>query len=305
MAMDMTLVDKWEFLWHCKNVLWPAPTCGNGQEDHLEPEPEPEPEPKPQLELDELEPEPVRPEHKLDPEVAVDCASSNDGGEKSSGYLKSMEEQQQQGQKKQQDQSLGLFERRHRRSVSDDMKLDTSRLFTARKGVSSPFDIIEKAALQPFMTKEAHIKDLKTAKLATIASGKEFKEPSQAKMVPKIQQTAPRLKERKRGTKSLTDLEFDEVKGFSELGFTFSAEDLTPRVVQVLPGLQRLSKQGAACESYLKVSRPYPSEDWLMRRPDPPVRKLQMPALRMQGVDMKENLKFWAHAVASTVKMEC
>lgn len=304
MAMDMTLLENWEFLWQRNNVLWPAPACGNDQYDHLQPEL------NPQL---ELQPEPDEPEQKPDPEAAVSCACSNDGGEESSMSVKSMEEeqhhhqnQQQQGQKKHDDQSLGLFERRHRRSVSDDMRLDTSRLFTARKDSSSASDIMEKAALQPFFIKEAQpIKDLKVARLETIASGKEYKEPSQAKMVPKIQQTAPRLKERKRATKSLTDLEFDEVKGFSELGFTFSEADLTPRVVQMLPGLQRLGKQGTAFESYQKVSRPYPSEDWLMPRPDPPVRKLQMPALRMQGVNMKENLKFWAHAVASTVKMEC
>ncbi|KAH9314751.1 hypothetical protein KI387_023378 [Taxus chinensis] len=284
MAMAMNVVEKWELLWYWDNVIWPAPTCENGRHDHLEPESE---QPVPE------------------PEVAVACTSSNDGGEKNSGYLKGMEEQEKE-QHERHDPGLGLFERRHRRSLSDDMRLDMSKLSNRRKEGSSSLNIIENTTVQPSFIKEAQpIKIHKVAKLETIASGKEYKEPTQGKLVPKIQQKAPWHTERKRGTKSLTDLEFDEVKGFSELGFTFSEKDLTPRVVQIIPGLQRLGKQGATYVSNHNVSRPYPSEDWLMCKPDPPLRNLRMPAPSIQAVDMKEHLKFWAQAVASTVKMEC
>jgi hypothetical protein len=36
------------------------------------------------------------------------------------------------------------------------------------------------------------------------------------------------------------ELEFDEVKGFMDLGFQFKKEYISPRMISVVPGLQRL-----------------------------------------------------------------
>jgi len=261
--------------------------------------------------------------------VSVPAAteSCSDGVEEKSGELKSMVEEEQQHQPLQQPQ-VGLFERRHRRSLSEDMRLDLGKLSTRKEGPSS-LDLGSQENLQPRFIKEtkhmtipkatkAAILDTissgkefaepaykapKAPKLDTISSGKEFAEPAQTKMFSEVQQTAPRQRERIRSTKSLTDLEFDELKGFSELGFTFNKDDLTPRVVRILPGLQRLGKHETTWEP--TVSRPYLSEAWSVCRQDAPPLKWHVPAPREEGVNMKEHLKFWAHAVASTVKMEC
>ncbi|KAH9311582.1 hypothetical protein KI387_026617, partial [Taxus chinensis] len=110
-----------------------------------------------------------------------------------------------------------------------------------------------------------------------------------------IQQTSMRRRERQRATKSMTDLESDEVKGFMDLGFKFNMDNLNPHIVTMLPGLQRLGGQGKT-QTHLApppVSRPYLSEAWLIRRPDSPLLNLRMPSLH-DGVDMKKHLKFWA-----------
>lgn len=249
--------------------------------------------------------------------------SCSDSIDEESSELKNMAEEEQKQHQLLQQTRVGLFERRHRRSLSDDMRLDLGKLSTRKEGPSS-LDLGAQANLQPLFIKETkHVsipKAHKVLKLDTISSGKEFggpappkldaissgKEfqvPAQTKMLAEVQQTAPRHRERKRSTKSLSDLEFDELKGFSELGFTFSKDDLTPRVVSILPGLQRLGKQEETTWEPT-VSRPYLSEAWSVCRQDAPLLKWHMPP-HEEGVDMKEHLKFWAHAVASTVKMEC
>lgn len=254
---------------------------------------------------------------------AAATQSCSDSLDEESSELKNMVEEEQKQHQVLQQTRVGLFERRHRRSLSDDMRLDLGKLSTRKEGPSS-LDLGAQANLQPLFIKETkHVsipkahKALKLdtissgkefgghapPKLDAISSGKEFQVPAQTKVLAEVQQTAPRHRERKRSTKSLSDLEFDELKGFSELGFTFSKDDLTPRVVSILPGLQRLGKQEETTWEPT-VSRPYLSEAWSVCRQDAPLLKWHMPQ-HEEGVDMKEHLKFWAHAVASTVKMEC
>ncbi|WOG96512.1 hypothetical protein DCAR_0415848 [Daucus carota subsp. sativus] len=120
--------------------------------------------------------------------------------------------------------------------------------------------------------------------------------------------------------KTLEELEVEEVKGFIELGFSFDSQNMCPRMMSVLPGLQRI---GEAC-SYEELidqelagagdgneekseagayRRPYLSEAWLIRRPDSPLLNLRIPR-NSKAEDMKKHLKSWARTVASVVHQE-
>ncbi|KAK2633015.1 hypothetical protein EUGRSUZ_L00733 [Eucalyptus grandis] len=112
-------------------------------------------------------------------------------------------------------------------------------------------------------------------------------------------------------TKSLSELEVEELKGFVDLGFVFLEEDrVDSSLVSIIPGLQRLGnkiKDGEeddedAGESVV-VARPYLSEAWEWweeKRKEDPLMNWKVPALGNK-TDMKESLKWWAHTVASTV----
>lgn len=101
--------------------------------------------------------------------------------------------------------------------------------------------------------------------------------------------------------RSLIEIELEEVKGFMDLGFRFNKEYLSPRMMSVLPGLQRVKLHQVARdgddnddddddetdqqdnEDYEKrVMRPYLSEAWLIRRHDSPLQHLRMPRIRLQ-----------------------
>eukprot|EP01018_Ginkgo_biloba_P014956 Gb_36828 [translate_table: standard] len=245
-----------------------------------------------------------------------------------------------------------LFDRRHRRSSSDHMCLDLSKLGIQRHGVhkratSLDFTTHTKACVQqpktvqkipaqqppaikmPVTLTTACLDERPAVPLTRIGSkfsktvtkllghvahllmrhrsedglGRVFEEPAQTKTGQKIGKPSVHHRERKKGVKSLTDLEFDELKGFMDLGFSFSKDDLTPRVVSMIPGLQRLGNNETTWAP--TVSRPYLSEAWLMPRTGVPLPNWHMPGPQEQGVKMKEHLKFWAHAVASTARMEC
>ncbi|KAF6170666.1 hypothetical protein GIB67_015618 [Kingdonia uniflora] len=106
-----------------------------------------------------------------------------------------------------------------------------------------------------------------------------------------------------KSSKSLSDLESEEVQGFKDLGFTFNEEDLNPNVINIVPGLQR-QKTFNNVEEQMK--RPYLSEAWLLQRyaqsiPDNWIDHDQ----RSDGGDVKTQLKFWARMVASNVRQEC
>lgn len=128
--------------------------------------------------------------------------------------------------------------------------------------------------------------------------------------------------------KSLSELEVEEVKGFMDLGFRFDTDHLCPRMMTVVPGLQRLG----SCNNMLqkdmlddkvlatnnninrddghefeededKIMRPYLSEAWLIRRPDSPLLNLRIPRASA-AADMKKHLKHWARTVASVIQQE-
>ncbi|KAL8152794.1 hypothetical protein V2J09_010554 [Rumex salicifolius] len=134
-----------------------------------------------------------------------------------------------------------------------------------------------------------------------------------------IKSTRLRL-ERTVSCKTLEELEQEEVKGFMDLGFIFNKDRLTPRMMSVLPGLQRLqgeekdelfdAKQGHEEEDMMKVvcsnkaelakKKPYLSEAWMIKRPDSPLVRLRMSRPSTTSNDMKIHLKIWAKTVASS-----
>ncbi|XP_058766927.1 uncharacterized protein LOC131640544 [Vicia villosa] len=153
-------------------------------------------------------------------------------------------------------------------------------------------------------------------KLHTIPSGKDVTDYKEAENQTQLRlQVSPkknivRNRRRKRESKSLSDLEFEEVKGFMDLGFVFSEEDKDSSLVSIIPGLQRLGKndkdedeeEDSSFESM--IQRPYLSEAWEVhewRKKEKPLMNWKIPA-PTNDVDMKYSLKCWAHNVASTVK---
>ncbi|KAI3884936.1 hypothetical protein MKX03_037872 [Papaver bracteatum] len=122
-------------------------------------------------------------------------------------------------------------------------------------------------------------------------------------------------------SKSLLELEYEEVKGFMDLGFRFDKEQICPRMMSVIPGLQRLSLEfqerisSSTSTSSLQeeneeeedqeevVERPYLSEAWLIKKPNSPLLNLRMPHVTA-STDMKDHLKFWARTVACAVQLE-
>ncbi|CAI0560656.1 unnamed protein product [Linum tenue] len=150
-----------------------------------------------------------------------------------------------------------------------------------------------------------------TSQLRTILSGKEATGPRRRK-VPRAASgsnsppKARRAAKKGPASKSLSSLEFEEVKGFMDLGFVFSEEDKDSRLASILPGLQRLGKKvdGEVDES--AIPRPYLSEAWAAREAEKlrnPVTNWRVPAMGLGSeMDMKDSLRLWAHTVASTVR---
>ncbi|CAI8618681.1 unnamed protein product [Vicia faba] len=131
-------------------------------------------------------------------------------------------------------------------------------------------------------------------KLQTIFSGKEVTDSEDKNLVPTETQTQTlllpkknnmnKVVKKKRESKSLSDLEFEELKGFMDLGFVFSEEDKDSNLVSIIPG-------------------PYLSEAWEVheRKKEKPLMKWKVPAMKNE-IDMKNSLRLWAHTVASTVR---
>ncbi|KAL3531917.1 hypothetical protein ACH5RR_005438 [Cinchona calisaya] len=127
--------------------------------------------------------------------------------------------------------------------------------------------------------------------------------------------------------KSLFELELEEVKGFMDLGFSFNKEHLNKRMMSVIPGLQRLelsqrtegntnnvdkdnyeiededSEEIKQHSTSTKITRPYLSEAWLIKRPDSPLLNLRIPRVS-NAADMKKHLKYWARTVASAILLD-
>ncbi|KAL1821366.1 hypothetical protein DCAR_0417785 [Daucus carota subsp. sativus] len=159
------------------------------------------------------------------------------------------------------------------------------------------------------------------AKLENILSKKES--PEQKKQNKKVKKKINE-KNKKKGklmsSKSLSELEFEEVKGFMDLGFVFSEGDKNSSLVKIIPGLQRfgeVDKEKEEKENGSKkinggdkslIRRPYLSQAWEImeyRRRKEPAEKLKWKinaAVLDNEMDMKNHLKFWAQSVASAVK---
>ena len=62
----------------------------------------------------------------------------------------------------------------------------------------------------------------------------------------------------------MSDLEFEELKGFMDLSFVFSEEDRNSSLASVVPGLHRLGKKDDEEEEVDEstIPRPYLSEAW-------------------------------------------
>ncbi|KDP29097.1 hypothetical protein JCGZ_16486 [Jatropha curcas] len=122
--------------------------------------------------------------------------------------------------------------------------------------------------------------------------------------------------------RSLGELEMEEVKGFLDLGFIFKKENVSARMITVVPGLLRLGlcqndknyntkiinneeedEVRDEKEEEKEIMRPYLSEAWIIKRPDSPLLNLRLPRV-YAAADMKKHLKFWARTVASVIQQE-
>lgn len=160
---------------------------------------------------------------------------------------------------------------------------------------------------------------------------REFSEPisKQGAIEASIKKTGGEIKKRRRkqgrvgsSSKSLSELEFEELKGFMDLGFVFSEEDkVNSSLVSIIPGLQRLGrKAGSSFEEEedevkevveVDVPRPYLSEAWdhvlsIGQRNSKveiinPVVDWRIPSLGNE-MEIKDQLRIWAQTVASTVR---
>ncbi|XP_015900929.3 uncharacterized protein LOC107434033 [Ziziphus jujuba] len=112
--------------------------------------------------------------------------------------------------------------------------------------------------------------------------------------------------------RTMGELELEEVKGFTDLGFIFKKEHMSPRMMSLLPGLQRLgvnkNKEKTdeivgieAEEKRDTITRPYLSEAWLIKKPNSPLLNLRIPKVSA-AADMKKLLRFWARNVASEIQ---
>ena len=109
--------------------------------------------------------------------------------------------------------------------------------------------------------------------------------------------------------KSLGELELEEVKGFMDLGFEFTREDLSPQMVKLVPGLQRfktrMDRQNLEDDDdddkKRDIARPYLSEAWTINRPNSPLLNLRMPRVS-STTDMKNHLRSWARTVAIEIQ---
>ncbi|KAI3465854.1 hypothetical protein Pfo_022517 [Paulownia fortunei] len=151
-------------------------------------------------------------------------------------------------------------------------------------------------------------------KLQKIFSGKEIIEFSRevagqekAEKLSEKKQCNRTKKGREGLSRSLSALEFEEVKGFMDLGFVFTEEDKTSSLVSIIPGLQKWGKMAddEQVEEKAEVSRPYLSEAWgvLNRRRgfNNPLMNWRIPPVQNE-INMKDHLRIWAQTVASNFR---
>ncbi|CAI9784373.1 unnamed protein product [Fraxinus pennsylvanica] len=153
-------------------------------------------------------------------------------------------------------------------------------------------------------------KSVLVPKLQTILSGKEVEEFEQKKA--SRTEDNRKCRRKKNSSRSLSELEFEELKGFMDLGFVFSDEDKDSNLVSIIPGLQRLGGkldgkwEEKGIEKSVKVSRPYLSEAWDVLEDEKRVKNSLMMDWRIPDfgneMELKDHLRFWAHTVAATVR---
>ncbi|KAI3874604.1 hypothetical protein MKX03_035125 [Papaver bracteatum] len=189
------------------------------------------------------------------------------------------------------------------RSVSEDLTSFTSSF-------SSPDSVLRPQQLQKINSGKEAPQD-EEQKLNSSSSP--------AKTRDKLMLKGKRMNKMK-SSKSLSDLEFEELKGFMDLGFVFSEEDKNSSLVSILPGLQRLGKNenlsteaqeeegksGRDENNNNKSARPYLSEAWAVldnKRKEEELLLInwQVPKLNSE-IAMKFHLRNWAHTVASAVR---
>ncbi|KAL6603939.1 hypothetical protein ACP70R_044300 [Stipagrostis hirtigluma subsp. patula] len=163
------------------------------------------------------------------------------------------------------------------------------------------------------------------ARLETILSGKDgvvvAPQPLPERRRHEARRPGTGRRRRRRG-RSLSELEFEEVKGLRDLGFTFSDDEVDAQLASIVPGLRRKRSEeearvtasapaATAAEEVITVAdtaasaprRPYLSEAWDDEEEEvrAMLRNWRIPAAT-DGDDLKEHLRMWAHTVASAVR---
>ncbi|KAK6917717.1 hypothetical protein RJ641_018468 [Dillenia turbinata] len=145
---------------------------------------------------------------------------------------------------------------------------------------------------------------LETPKLEKILSVKELgdeDEVKSTKLENRGSKRRTRMERRGLSSKSLTELENEELKGFMDLGFVFLDEDKDSTLVSIIPGLKTEKEKK---EGVYEISRPYLSEAWDVRERierEKPLMNWSVPAFSNE-IDMKVHLRDWAHTMASRVR---
>lgn len=188
----------------------------------------------------------------------------------------------------------------HTRSNSEQMMSPKSSLYSA--GSFSPNSVLPAPHLESI--------------LSGMEGEPEFPRTPETRIVKIAEKKKRRKKKLMKGlSKSLSELEFEELKGFMDLGFVFSEEDKRDStLVEIIPGLQRLGEEKNGGEEKssgpdeeepsITITRPYLSEAWEgldRRKKMNPLMNWKFPSVSNE-TGMKDNLKWWAHTVASTVR---
>ncbi|XP_028764793.1 uncharacterized protein LOC114722843 [Neltuma alba] len=185
---------------------------------------------------------------------------------------------------------LSRIKTKHTRSLSDQLKSITS----FKNETFSPDSVLLQADLQTIVSRK-EVTDTQVEERAQENLG-----------VSPCNKNIARRGRKKRENKSLSDLEFEELKGFMDLGFVFSEEDKDSSLASIIPGLQRLGKKDEKereSDNYSAIQRPYLSEAWDVldkQKKQNSLMSWRVPALNNE-IDIKDSLRWWAHAVASTV----
>ncbi|KAF8042564.1 hypothetical protein BT93_A1025 [Corymbia citriodora subsp. variegata] len=157
---------------------------------------------------------------------------------------------------------------------------------------------------------EEEIRPTRVTNLIASRARRSYSSSPSAKKRPRKQFSEAKKLLKSMSCRSFEELEMKEVKGFMDLGFIFKKEHLSPRMVSVIPGLQRLGQDASIQKSTendeegkREIMRPYLSEAWLIKRPDSPLLNLRMPQAYAAS-DMKKHLRSWARTVASEIQQE-